>query len=311
MKKLSDLLQSERFTDILSWVIVIALGIGIVVVLDSLDISKSDKYLVGKGIKWFLILVPWLGLKLYNLFTKKDGTGVSRELDDVQTVSEYDEKPEPESIVTENEQSQVDSEDVPLEKPKESTWSIVLTAIIVATIIFVGSWLILSSCGSQLNEHEKLLVGTWNCAGNDEVEETEDDYRRTYSFDNTFEFQEDGTFLQSTLCKERVYVEKDDYKNVVTFKWEITGKGTWNIERDILTNKLTECYIVLKEIRTAVKKNNDLEHVSQLKAVMEDEIPEWRNSLLEEEQSQVVKLFNGKFVGRNVDDTEYEMVRIK
>lgn len=310
MKKLSDLFQSERFTDILSWVIVIALGIGLVILLDSLDISKSNKYLVGKGIKWFLILVPWLGLKLYNLFTKKDETGVSEEANEGQTVAEYAEQKESEPVVSETEQAQVIYEDVPLEKPKESTWSIVLTAIIVASIIFIGSWFILSSCGSQLNEQEKLLVGTWHCAGYDE-EETDDEYRRTYSFDNTFEYQEDRTLLQSTLCKERVYVEEDDYNNIVTFKWEITGKGTWNIEGGILTNKLTECDIVLKEIRTAVKKDNDLEYVSQLKAMMEDEIPEWRNSFLEEEQSQIIKLFNGMFVGRYDDDSEYKMVRIK
>ena len=245
---------------------VIGLGIGFVVWLDSLDVSESNKYAIGKGIKWLLILVPWLGVKLYNLFTKKE-----EPIEDSEPVAEaVQEGKMPLEPIVEEAQQQTEPMDLPLEKPKESTWSIVVTAIIVATIIFLGSFFILSSCGTQLNEQEKRMVGYWNCVGDDEDEETDEDYRRTRIFDNTFEYRSDGTLLQTTICNERVYVEEEDYNNIITFKWEITGKGTWNIEGDVLVERLQECNIALKEIRTAIKKDNDLEYVTQLKALMEE-----------------------------------------
>lgn len=306
MKKLSESFKSERFTDILSWVLVIGLGIGIVVWLDSLDVSKSNKYAIGKGIKWLLILVPWLGVKLYNLFTKKEGS-----TEDAEPVAEaVQEEQIPSEPIVEEVQQQTKPMDLPLEKPKESTWSIVVTAIIVAAIILLGSFFILSSCGSRLNEQEEHMVGYWNCVGDEEDEETDEDYRRTRTFDNTFEYRSDGTLLQTTICNERVYVEEEDYNNIITFKWEITGKGTWDIEDDVLVERVQECNIALREIRTAIKKDNDLEYVTQLKAMMEDEVPGWRNSFLGEERNRIVILTDEKFVGKSGDD-EYDMVRIK
>ena len=317
MKKLLDLFQTERFTDILSWVIVIALGIGIVVFLDSLDIEKKDKYLVGKGIKWLLILMPWLCLKLYNLFKKKEDDDVCEEATLKESPMEYEEQYESghddakeDKQTQQLQQPQEMYEDKPLEKPKESTLSIVLTSIIVGAIIFIGSWLILTNCTSHLNELEKRLVGAWSCIGEGESEETTDDYRRTYLYDNTFEYQDDGTLLQTTLCNERLYVEEDDYNNIVTFKWEIVARGSWNIEKDILTEDIKECDITLKEIRTAVKKDNDIEYISKLKAMLEDEIPEWRNSMLGKSENQIVRLIGDNFVG-NDGDAEYKMKRIQ
>ena len=170
---------------------------------------------------------------------------------------------------------------------------------------------LLANCGAQLNEQEKRMVGVWNNSGYDEDEETEEDYRRTRTYDNTFEYKADRTLIQTTVCNERVYVEEEDYDNIITFLWEITGTGTWSIEGNRITEKLNVCDIKLKEIRTAVKKDNDMEYMSQLKVMVEDEIPDWKNSFLEKEKDIIVTLTDDKFVGKSEDGDEFEMIRIK
>ena len=169
----------------------------------------------------------------------------------------------------------------------------------------------LANCGTQLNEQEKKMVGVWNCTGYEEEDETDENYRRTLTYDNSFEYKADRTLTQRTICNERVYVNEEDYDNIITFEWEITGSGTWSIEGNQIIEKLNECDINLKKIRTAVKNDDDQEYVLRLKATLEDEIPDWRNSYLKKEENKVIYITDSKFLGEDEEGDEIELIRVK
>lgn len=142
--------------------------------LDNLDLAKKDKYLVGKGIKWLLILVPWLCVKIYNLFTKKgkdEGTYVQEaEAEDV--VSKEETKAEEAQEESPQVTASVAEEQIDFIPANESKWSIIVTAIIVGSIILGGSYWMLKD---KIKLHKPSATYSYNM-GDEKKMSFEDGY---------------------------------------------------------------------------------------------------------------------------------------
>ena len=178
--------------------------------------------------------------------------------------------------------------------------------------------LIVTSCGSSLNDKEKKFEGKWHNTYSSSY--SEDDFDKdcfiidgTFSVESEDEYFSDHTEKSQGTLTYSFHVEDEDYDEWIDLKYDVSYEGTWSVNGDELISKGKEIDIDFSKFKTTQKYDPDIDdyYINILKGIVEDMIPEIRHEMLKKSSQRIVNLSDDEITLKDEDDEENTYIRIE
>ena len=144
--------------------------------------------------------------------------------------------------------------------------------------------LLLFSCSNKLNDKEKQLVGDWNCAQIEEMEEDGVPYE--ILFEEDIQFKEDKTLYSDGYLKIKYSIEGGFTTETIQCKLTFQYNGTWEIENDNLTLTIEDPEVQLSDLKSSM--DNEFDELDEFKEIFEDRTTVMRHELLGKHKFEIV-----------------------
>lgn len=188
----------------------------------------------------------------------------------------------------------------------------------LSRIVLLFCVLIVTSCGSSLNDKEKKIVGKWHNTYSSSY--SEDDFGEDcFIVDGTFSVESEDKYLSDHTEKEQgtftfsFHVEDEDYEEWINLTYDLSYEGTWSVNGDELISKGKEIDIDFSKFKTTQEYKPDIDdyYINILKSFVEDWIPEIRHDVLKKYSQKIVNLSDDEITLEDEDGEENTLIRIE
>ena len=178
------------------------------------------------------------------------------------------------------------------------------------------SMLVAVSCGSNLNDKERVIVGRWHYTVSKHMKEAfdENSFITEYSFTTESEdvFRSNYTEKDNGKATFSFHVEDEDYNNWIDMIYDISYEGTWSVKGNQLILKGDKYEMGFSDFSSLQKYNPDFDdyYIKVLKSIIEEQIPELRHESLKKRTQLIIDLSDDEMIVEE-DGEKLNMVRIE